>query len=151
MRPHRALSGGNMEIDWQHVSPARKNKCMQMLGFLKRVAKREKIEVLKIDFHPRHRPDCFDAETDFDEKRITFCGAVDRITILHELAHLGTDQPHTRAWAELLLSYHEKYLSADVRKRADRNIALNYGKGATAYYRKYGKRVLRTVITLRSP
>ena len=142
--------GVNMQIDWQHVSEARKAKCLVMLRFLKRIAKKEQIEVLKVGFHPHHRPDCFDAETDFEDKSIVFCGSIDRITVLHELAHLSVDQPHTRAWAERLLEYHDRYLPADVRARADRSIALNYGKGATAYYRKYGKRVRRNMATIRS-
>lgn len=148
--PHRALIGDNMEVNYEHVTHARKAQCTRMLTFLRRIATRENIEVRKIDFHPRHRPDCFDAETDFDEKSITFCGSIDRITVLHELAHLAVDQPHTRAWAERLLELHQEYLPPDVRRRADRSIALNYGKGATAYYRKYRKRVLRNIKTIRS-
>ena len=139
-----------MQVIWDNVDPVRKARYAPMIAWMRRIAKREGIEVLRVDFHPKHRPTCHDAETDFDEKSVNFCGNCDKITILHELAHLATDSPHTRAWADLLLEYHERYLSPATRKRADRNLALNYGKGQSAYYRKYRKRVLRTTGTIRS-
>ncbi len=111
-----------------------------ILRFLKRVAAAEKIEVRTVALHA-HAPgtvSCYDGETDFDEKRIDLCSGQDKETVLHELAHLESDDYHGKRWSMSLMHLHQKYLPKARCEHADRVLAIEYRAARPLFRERYG-------------
>lgn len=115
-------------------------KWQPILRFLARVSNAEGIEVRAVALHnhPEGTVACYDGETDFDEKRIDLCGGQDRETVLHELAHLESDDYHGKRWASSLMHLHGKYLSPKRAAHADRVLAIEYRAARPLFRLKYG-------------
>lgn len=120
-------------------------KWLPIFDYLVKVAKAEGIPVkeMRVHSHPAGTYACWDAEADFDEMSVTFCGGQDRETVLHELAHLLVEDHHTRVWAQELFRMHRLYLPKHRVARADRAVARDYQKGMSLYKEVYGCRIPR--------
>lgn len=110
------------------------------ISFLRRVAAAEKIHVnaIILHAHPTGTIGCYDGEADFDEATISLCSGQDKETILHELAHLSSDDYHGKKWATELMQLHSKYLSPKKALHADRVLAIEYRSARPLFFSKYG-------------
>jgi hypothetical protein len=109
----------------------------RIVAFVNAVAEAEKIGPVTVLFH-EHKNRCFDGEADMDARAITFCAKRDRLTALHELAHIATQEAHTRKWAKFLFIINERYITEQRALRANRAAAIDYAKARRLYKEKYG-------------
>lgn len=83
-------------------------KSLQMAA---KAVRRHKIPVRSIDIHHHWlNPSCDLGVADDGSKTISLCDNHPE-TALHELAHLWTQDRHTKAWARRLFQLHREYLS----------------------------------------
>ena len=110
------------------------------IAFLRRVAAAEKIHVTAIILHahPAGTIGCYDGEADFDEATIALCSGQDKETVLHELAHLSSNDYHGKKWATEVMRLHSKYLPKAKALHADRVLAIEYRSARPLFAAKYG-------------
>jgi hypothetical protein len=142
-----------MNIERGELSDARFKQYQPVLRFLERVAKQEGIAITVVQIHDHKAGSCgSDAEADMEAMAIELCGAWDRATALHELAHLividNSTRHHTRQWAVKVMELNEKYLPAARAERANRRIALDHNKARHLYRQRTGKRIPRNVANI---
>lgn len=115
-------------------------KWRPIISFLRRVAAAEKITVnaIILHAHPTGTIGCYDGEADFDEATISLCSGQDKETVLHELAHLSSDDYHGKKWSTELMRLHSKYLSPKKALHADRVLAIEYRSARPLFFTKYG-------------
>jgi hypothetical protein len=109
----------------------------RLVTFVNAVAEAEKIGPVAVFFH-EHKQRCFDGEANIDDRSITFCAKRDRLTALHEIAHIATQEHHTRKWAKFLFLINERYITEQRALRANRAAAIDYPKARRLYKEKYG-------------
>lgn len=109
----------------------------RLVAFVSAVAEAEKIGSVTVLFHD-HKQRCFDGEADMAARTITFCAKRDRLTALHEIAHIATQEAHTRKWAKFLFIVNERYITEQRALRANRAAAIDYPKARRLYKEKYG-------------
>lgn len=129
-------------------------KWRPILQYLQHVASVESVRVDEVRLHhhanrSRKRPAlaCYAAEADWDHHTIDLCGGQDKATVLHEIAHLLTEEHHTRRWSAVLMRLHRQYLPPRKVQRADRMLAMEYPKARPLYRERYGApapRILRS-------
>jgi len=142
-----------MNIERGTMSDERFKRYEPVLRFIKRVADAEGVVVNLVRLHDHKAGSCgVDAEADMEEYSIDLCGAWDRATALHEIAHLvvidNATRHHTRAWAVKVMELNEKYLPAARAERANRRIALDHNKARHLYRQRTGKRIPRNVANI---
>lgn len=116
-----------------------------ILRYLQRVVDGEhvRLDTVYLHHHPR-RPDgsrqvaCFCGEADWQDHTLTLCGGQDRITILHEIAHMIVEDHHTAIWSAETMRLHRVWLPADQVQHADRLLAIEYRKARGLYRSVYG-------------
>lgn len=115
------------------------------LRFLQRVVDGEhvRLDAVHLHHHPR-RPDgsrpvaCYCGEADWEFHTLTLCGGQDRLTVLHEVAHLIVEDYHTVIWSAEVMRLHRVWLPADDVQHADRLLAMEYRKARSLYRSVYG-------------
>jgi len=116
------------------------------MNYLMRIALAERIDIDRIALHdhPAGTMACFMAQAAWDSERvIELCGRdghTDKLTALHELAHLQAEDWHGIPWVIAAYRLHRKYLPANRVRHADWLLGQESGKARTHWRRAYGSR-----------